>query len=53
MNDNTSYTRSGRLLFQYVWTRLLYAVLILVFLVYVTFFGLSMARGIPLVAALR
>ncbi len=38
---------------QYVIARLAYALLILIFLIYVTFFGLSMARGIPLVAALR
>ncbi len=53
MNDNATPRASMGRWFSYLAIRLLYALLVLVFLIYITFFGLSMARGVPLTPALR
>ncbi len=53
MNENATSRVPVNQWISYVFARLVYALFVLVFLIYVTFFGLSMARGIPLVPALR
>ena len=53
MDENASERALPLQWLQYLLTRLVYAALVLVFLIYVTFFGLSMARGVPFIPALR
>lgn len=51
---DTSHTRvSTSGLMRYILPRLIFAIVTLVFLIFITFFGLSMARGVPTAASLR